>query len=82
MIRTSYGVRFFVRAYARSTRCQLSQNALYYNQPDRVNQTPINIAKITAADVQRVAKQYLVKTSRTVVITTPKPAAAPKGGVQ
>jgi len=61
---------------------QLSQNALYYNQPDRVNQTPINIAKITAADVQRVAKQYLVKTSRTVVITTPKPAAAPKGGVQ
>ena len=37
------------------------------------------IAKVTAADVQRVAQQYLVKTNRTVVFTMPKPAA-PKGG--
>ena len=34
---------------------------------------------MTAADVQRVAKQYLVKTDRTVVLTMPK-APAPKGG--
>ena len=38
------------------------------------------MAKVTAADVQRVARQYLVKTGRTVVLTVPK-AAAPKGGL-
>lgn len=37
------------------------------------------IAKISAADVQRVARTYLVKTGRTVVVSVPKAAAA-KGG--
>jgi predicted Zn-dependent peptidase len=36
---------------------------------------------VTAADVQRVAKQYLVKTNRTVVHTVPQ-GAAPKGGLR
>ncbi len=38
-------------------------------------------AKITAADVQRVMKQYLIKTNRTVAILVPTapPAATPKG---
>jgi zinc protease len=58
----------------------LSQNALFYDNPGRINATPENIAKVTAADVQRVAKQYLVQTNRTVVVTVPKPAA-PKGGL-
>jgi zinc protease len=58
----------------------LSQNALYYDNPNRINETADNIAKVTAADVQRVAKTYLVKTGRTVVVTVPKPAAA-KGGL-
>jgi zinc protease len=35
------------------------------------------MAKVTAADVQRVARQYLVKTGRTVVLTVPK-VTAPK----
>ena len=35
---------------------------------------------MTAADVQRVARQYLVKTNRTVVLTVPKAPAAAKGG--
>ena len=38
------------------------------------------IAAVTAGDVQRVAKQYLVPSNRTVVITTPKAAAAPTRG--
>ena len=36
---------------------------------------------VTAADVQRVAAKYLVKTGRTVVVTAPKAAAAVKGGL-
>jgi len=34
---------------------------------------------VTGADVQRVARQYLVKTGRTVVLTVPK-APTPTGG--
>ena len=59
----------------------LSQNALFYDNPDRINTNADNIAKVHAADVQRVARQYLVKTGRTVVLTVPK-AAPPRGGVQ
>jgi predicted Zn-dependent peptidase len=63
----------FNRAY------QLSENAMFFDDPDRINTRADRIAKVTAADVQRVARQYLVKTNRSVVLTTPKPAA-PKGG--
>src|SRR5688572_5008007 len=59
----------------------LSQDALYFNDPGRINTMPDRIAAVTAADVQRVAAMYLVPERRTVVITNPKPAAA-KGGVQ
>jgi predicted Zn-dependent peptidase len=54
----------------------LGEDALFYNNPDRINTRADNIAKVTAADVQRVAKQYLVKTGRSVVITMPKAAPA------
>ena len=57
---------------------QLSEDALAFNDPGRINTRAEAITKVTAADVQRVAKQYLVPTNRTVVITNPK-AAAPKG---
>ncbi|HJR59910.1 MAG TPA: pitrilysin family protein [Vicinamibacterales bacterium] len=57
---------------------QLSENAIAFDNPGRINTRAAEIAKVTAADVQRVAKQYLVKTNRTVVVTMPK-AAAPKG---
>jgi predicted Zn-dependent peptidase len=49
---------------------------LFYDDPGRINTTADRIAKVTAADVQRVAREYLVKTGRTVVITTPKAAPA------
>jgi zinc protease len=57
---------------------QLSENAIAFNDPGRINTRAAAIAAVTAADVQRVAKQYLVQTSRTVVVTVPK-GAAPKG---
>ena len=60
---------------------QLSQDAMFYNDPDRINTRADRIAKVTAADVQRVARQYLAKTNRSVVLTLPK-SAAPKGGQQ
>jgi predicted Zn-dependent peptidase len=43
-------------------------------EPDKINTRADKIAAVTAADVQRVAKQYLVKSSRTVVMTAPKAA--------
>jgi zinc protease len=58
----------------------LGQDALFYDQPGRLNTTAARIAKVTPEDVQRVARQYLVKTGRTVVITEPKAAPA-KGGL-
>ena len=58
---------------------QMSEDALAFNDPGRINTRADAISKVTAADVQRVAKQYLVKTNRTVVLTVPK-GAAPKGG--
>ena len=61
----------------------LSQNALFYNDPGRINTIADRAAKVTAADVQRVARQYLVKTGRTVVVTLPKAPAPPvPGGVR
>ena len=54
---------------------------MFYNDPDRINTRADRIAKVTAADVQRVARQYLAKTNRSVVLTVPK-SAAPKGGQQ
>jgi predicted Zn-dependent peptidase len=50
----------------------LSQYAMFYDKPDLINTRAESIAKVTAADVQRVARQYLVKTGRTVVTTGPK----------
>jgi predicted Zn-dependent peptidase len=61
----------------------LGVDALFYNNPNRINTRADSIAKVSAADVQRVAKQYMVKTGRTVVITVPKGAPGPpaKGGL-
>ena len=63
----------FNRAYL------LSENAMFFDDPDRINTRADRIAKVTAADVQRVARQYLVKTNRSVVLTLPKAPAAPRG---
>jgi predicted Zn-dependent peptidase len=58
----------------------LSEYALFYNDPDLINRRAAEIAKVTAADVQRVARQYLTPQNRTVLITNPKAKAASEGG--
>jgi len=61
----------------------LSQLAVFYNDPGLINTRYERLSSITAADVQRVAKQYLTPQNRTVVVTNPKPAApAPQPGSQ
>ena len=57
----------------------LSQYAMFYDKPDLINTRAESITKVTAADVQRVAAKYMVKTGRTVVVTVPKAAAPVKG---
>jgi len=59
---------------------QISEEALFFNDPDRINTRADRIARVTAADVQRVANQYLVKTNRNVVLTLPKATAPGRGG--
>jgi len=58
----------------------MSQYAVYYNDPNLINTRLDRQMAVTAADVQRVAATYLTPANRTVVITVPKPAAAPGGG--
>jgi zinc protease len=55
----------------------LSQYALFYNEPARINQRASRINAVTAADVKRVANKYLTATNRSIIVTTPK--AAPRG---
>jgi predicted Zn-dependent peptidase len=57
----------------------LSEYAVLYDNPQLINTRADRIAKVSAADVQRVAQKYLVKTGRTVVLTVPKAPPA-KGG--
>ena len=58
----------------------LADYAVYYGDPGKINTRWDRLSKFRAADVQRVAKQYLVPENRTVVITQPKPTAAPANG--
>jgi zinc protease len=54
----------------------LAESALIFGDPGRINTRWDRLARLGAADVQRVAKQYLVPENRTVVITHP---ARPRG---
>jgi predicted Zn-dependent peptidase len=58
----------------------LGQYTVYYNEPALINARLDKVAAVTKEDVQRVAKQYLVDTNRTVVITMPKAKAKPATG--
>ncbi len=49
----------------------LTQNAIFYNDPGRINTNIVHLEAVTAADVKRAANQYLKKDNRVVVIDTP-----------
>ena len=59
---------------------ELAEYALVYDNPGEINTRYQRLDKLNAADVQRVAKQYLTKDNRSVVVTNPKPAAG-RGGL-
>ena len=48
---------------------------MFYDNPNLINTRTEQIQKVTAADVQRVAKKYLTKENRSVIITMPKAGA-------
>jgi zinc protease len=54
----------------------LAEYALFFGDPGRINTRWDRLARLTAADVQRVAKEYLTADNRTVVITHPTLSAA------
>jgi predicted Zn-dependent peptidase len=60
---------------------RLSDYALVHDDPGMINTSWERLARLKAADVQRVAKQYLTPENRSVIVTTPKPAAG-RGGLQ
>jgi predicted Zn-dependent peptidase len=57
----------------------LADFAANYGDPALINQRVDRITRVTAADVQRVARTYLTADNRTVVVTVPKGAAGSKG---
>ena len=50
---------------------QLAEDALYFDKPGEINTEWERIDKVTAADVQRVAKEYLTPENRSVIVTRP-----------
>jgi len=57
----------------------LADNAVLFNDPNRINTNTDKLSAVTADDVRRVAAKYLQTTNRVVVHTTP--AAAPAAPV-
>lgn len=55
----------------------LVEDATAWNDPNLINTRLDKLQAVTKADVQRVAKQYLQATARTVGIAVPKPKGAP-----
>jgi len=58
----------------------LAEFALMVNDPGYINTRWTRIDTLNAADVQRVARQFLTPENRSVIVTTPK-AAAGRGGL-
>jgi zinc protease len=55
----------------------LGRYAVYFHDPDLINTVLAKYSEITPGDIQRVARQYLGATERTVVWTNPKAQAGP-----
>jgi zinc protease len=59
---------------------QLSSNAVFFDDPNRVNTLLPSLQAVTAADVRRVARKYLVPRNRVVVIGRPAPSLGSASG--
>ena len=59
------------RESALSRALSLADNAVMYNDPNRINTLTDRMSAVTAADVQRVARTYLRTTNRIVMHTLP-----------
>ena len=55
----------------------MGRDAVYFHDPNLINTVLSNYSEVTPADIQRVARQYLGATQRTVVLTNPKAQGAP-----
>jgi zinc protease len=75
---TRYGYLQSIRS-AQSRSTQLGVFTVKFNDPGLINSRVTGFEAVTRADVQRVAKKYLLAKSRTVIVTNPAPppAAAP-----
>lgn len=51
----------------------LTQNAIFFNDPNRINTQLTHLEAVTSEDVKRVANLYLKKENRVVVIANPEP---------
>ncbi|HMB80697.1 MAG TPA: pitrilysin family protein [Vicinamibacterales bacterium] len=58
---------------------ELAEYALMFDDPGRINARWGRLDALKADDVQRVARQYLTRENRSVIVTRPGPA--PKGGL-
>ena len=57
---------------------QLSEYAVFYNDPGRINTYTEHLQQVTKEDIRRVARKYLQDANKTVIVTLPKPKEAVK----
>jgi zinc protease len=65
-----------------STANEIGQGAAFFGDPNLINERSAMYAKVTPADVQRVASTYLQPSNRAALLTVPAPkpqAGAPAG---
>ena len=69
------------RTSALSRAMQLADDAVMYNDPNRINTTLEKRMAVTAVDIQNAAKTYLRTANRVVIHTVPaaRPAGPSKG---
>ena len=56
----------------------LSGDAAIYGDPNRINTLLARQLAVTAADIQKIAKEYLKKDNRIVILTLPAAKGAQK----
>jgi zinc protease len=57
----------------------LAHATLFDGDPERVNQIPSELSRVTAEEVKAFAAKYLVNTNRTIINRVPSAAAKPAG---